>query len=167
MTRLIAPTLVLLLAMPSVAHSIDDRQQRAAILLGTIAAAATVWWVVAANRTQTRTIRLISTDGGEPAHALWSLKGSVNSGPLQVTLGSQELVGRWTALDTGVDLSTIMVTTPSGPITALGLSQSRPPTGVAVVDGPDGAAVCTWTGSMSAGVVTCADSHGHHYIGNW
>ncbi len=168
MKRLVATALVLFLAMPSVAHANHDRRRKnAAILLGTIAAAATVWWVVAANRTQTRTFQLISTDGGEPAHAMWTVEGLANSGPLQMTLGSEELQGRWTALDTGVDLSTIMVTTPSGPITALGLSQARAPTGVAVLDGPDVDAVCTWTGSTSAGVLTCADSHGHHYMGIW
>ena len=167
MKRFIATALVLLFAMPSVAQAADDRRRNAGILLGMIAAAAAVLWIATETQTTTRTVQLVATDGGERAAGTWSSRGSAASGPLTLTLGGQELHGRWTELDSSVDLSTILVTTPTGPITAVGLTESGAPTGVWVVDGPDAHAVCAWTGSFDAGVVQCADSHGHHYIGNW
>ena len=59
------------------------------------------------------------------------------------------------------------VLTPTGPVTALGLSQTRAPSGIAILEGDDLRVLCATTGHFDAGVMTCADSAGGRYIGNW
>ena len=167
MKRLVAASLIVLLtAQPALAATQETRRQVATwlvvgLVVGAIAA------IVAANRTISRTVRLLAVDGGDAMEGTFVSKGAASSGPATGSLGLRKLVGRWTQVDSGTDLTTFFLTTPFGPITAFGLSQARTPSGVATLEGEGINVLCVWTGSLRAGVATCADSSGRQYVGNW
>ena len=172
MKRLFCVSLVVLLVLLAAQSAFAGGGQRqnktaAAITAAVLLGAGLIWMGLDANRTRTKTLRLLPNDGGDSVEAIWIAEGNATSGVASSTIGTVQLTGRWTQIDGGMDLSALLVTTPSGPITAVGLSQGEPPTGVAILDGDGLRMLCTWTGSFQAGLAICADSNGRRYIGNW
>lgn len=155
--------IVALTAQPVLAIGNDTRRAlRIPALIGTVAAL-----VVALTIRQSNTVRLIALDGADPLVAKFTRRGMAEGGAVTVSAEARQFQGRWTAVDTGESLASYWLQTPSGPITAFGLAQTRTPSGVPILEGDGVNLLCVWAGSFSAGVVTCADNSGRRYVGTW
>lgn len=155
---------VVLISQPVLA--VSDETRRTISIVGLIGLAAAL--VVTLTIRRSKTVRLIAVNGvAEPLVAEFSRRGLAGSGPVTVSAGLETFAGTWSQVDSGSNLASFFLTTPSGPVTALGLARTGTPTGVAILEGSESSLLCVWSGSFSSGVVTCADNSGHRHVGNW
>ena len=103
---------------------------------------------------------------GQPVQ--FTCKGKpYKGGDCVASFGDVQLSGDYVVVDSGRDLSAYFISTPSGPVTALGLARTGTPRGVGLFTGPQGIRfICAFEGERS-GSATCTDNAGTMYWGLW
>lgn len=116
-----------------------------------------------------RTVILRPVAGGQPLDTVFHTGWFATGGEVEVTFPNGETAtGRWSSVNSGTDLGSIFVQTPSGPVSALSVASTGTPTGVATLSTADGLTLlCVYEGTKNSGVAFCTDSDGASYVGNW